>query len=295
MKVAVTGSSGFLGTPLVTSLRSDGHEVLRLVRRPPSGLDEVTWDPVAGTVDVAALRGVEAVIHLAGAGVGDHRWTEAYKRRILDSRVDRTRTISTAITRLDPAPRVLVSASAVGFYGDRGEEVLTEESPPGGGFLAGVVQSWEAAAAPAAAAGIRVVHPRTGIVLSKDGGALGRMSMLFRLGVGGKLGSGRQYWPWISLTDEIRALRFLLDTDGLSGPVNLTGPDPATNATVTSAIGEIVHRPTILPVPSLALKIALGEFAGEVLVSQRVIPRRLLDAGFSFDHTDVTAALRAEL
>ena len=295
MKIAVTGSSGFLGTPLVASLRSDGHEVLRLVRHPPSGLDEVKWDPVAGTVDVAAFGGVEAVIHLAGAGVGDHRWTEAYKRKILDSRVDGTRTISTAITRLDPVPRVLVSASAVGFYGDRGEEVLTEESPPGGGFLAEVVQSWEAAAAPAAAAGIRVVHPRTGIVLSKDGGALGRMSMLFRLGIGGKLGSGRQYWPWISLTDELRALRFLLDTDGLSGPVNLTGPDPATNATVTSAIGAIVHRPTILPVPSLALKIALGEFAGEVLVSQRVIPRRLLDAGFSFDHTDVTAALRAEL
>ena len=238
MKIAVTGSTGFLGTPLVSSLRSDGHEVLRLVRRAPSGLDEVTWDPVAGTADVGALGGVEAVVHLAGAGVGDHRWTEAYKRTILDSRVDGTRTISTAITRLDPMPRVLVSASAVGFYGDRGEEVLTEESPPGGGFLADVVQSWEAAAAPAVAAGVRVVHPRTGIVLSKDGGALGRMSMLFRLGLGGKLGSGRQYWPWISLTDEIRALRFLLDTESLSGPVNLTGPEPATNAAITSAIGE---------------------------------------------------------
>ena len=253
------------------------------------------WDPGSGTVDVAALAGVEAVVHLAGAGVGDHRWTEAYKRTILDSRVEGTRAISTAITRLDPMPRVLVSASAVGFYGDRGEEVLTEESPPGVGFLADVVRSWEAAAAPAAAAGIRVVHPRTGIVLSKDGGALGRMSMLFRLGLGGKLGSGRQYWPWISLTDEIRALRFLLDTESLSGPVNLAGPDPATNAAITSAIGEVVHRPTILPVPALALKIALGEFAGEVLISQRVLPRRLLDAGFAFEHADVGTALRAAL
>ena len=295
MKIAVTGSSGFLGTALVSSLRSDGHEVLRLVRRAPGALDEVKWDPLVGTVDVAALSGVEAVIHLAGAGVGDHRWTQAYKRTILDSRVDGTRTISTAITRLDPVPRVLVSASAVGFYGDRGEEVLTEESPPGRGFLAGVVQSWEAAAAPAAAAGVRVVHPRTGIVLNKDGGALGRMSTLFRLGVGGRLGSGRQYWPWISLTDEIRAVRFLLDTDSLSGPVNLTGPEPVTNAAITSAIGDVVHRPTILPVPAVALKIALGEFAGEVLISQRVLPRRLLDAGFTFEHPDVTTALRAEL
>ena len=295
MKIAVTGSSGFLGTALLSSLRSDGHEVLRLVRRAPSGLDEVTWDPMAGTVDVDALNGVEAVVHLAGAAVGDHRWTESYKRTILDSRVDGTRTISTAITRLDPAPRVLVSASAVGFYGDRGEEVLTEESPPGGGFLAGVVQAWEAAAAPAVAAGVRVVHPRTGIVLSKDGGALGRMSTLFRLGVGGRLGSGQQYWPWISLTDEIRALRFLVDTEDLSGPVNLTGPEPVTNAAITSAIGDVVHRPTILPVPAVALKIALGEFAGEVLISQRVLPRRLLDAGFAFEHPDVTTALRTEM
>jgi uncharacterized protein (TIGR01777 family) len=295
MRIAVTGSSGFLGTPLVSSLRADGHEVLRLVRRAPSGLDEVRWDPVAGTVDVAALSGIEAVIHLAGAGVGDHRWTEAYKRTILDSRVNGTRTISTAISQLDPGPRVLVSASAVGFYGDRGEEILTELSPPGGGFLAGVVQSWEAAAAPAAAAGIRVVHPRTGIVLSKQGGALARMSRLFRLGMGGKLGSGRQYWPWISLIDEIRALRFLINADALSGPVNLTGPAPATNATITSAIGEVLHRPTVLPVPALALKIALGEFADEVLISRRVLPRRLLDTGFAFEHTDVTAALRAEL
>ncbi len=295
MKIAVTGSTGFLGTPLVSSLRSDGHEVLRLVRRAPRGPGEVTWDPVAGTADVGALGGVEAVVHLAGAGVGDHRWTEAYKRTILDSRVDGTRTICTAITRLDPMPRVLVSASAVGFYGDRGDEVLIEESPKGEGFLSDVVQSWEAAAAPAVAAGIRVVHPRTGIVLSKDGGALGRMSLLFRLGLGGKLGSGRQYWPWISLTDQIRALRFLLDTEGMSGPVNLTGPEPVTNAAITSAIGDVVHRPTILPVPAVALKIALGEFAGEVLISQRVLPRRLLDAGFAFEHPDVTTALRASL
>jgi uncharacterized protein (TIGR01777 family) len=190
---------------------------------------------------------------------------------------------------------VLVSASAVGFYGDRGEEILTEQSTPGSGFLAGVVRAWEAAAAPAVAARIRVVHPRTGIVLSKDGGALGRMSTIFRLGGGGRLGSGRQYWPWISMPDQIRALRFLLDTESLSGPVNLTAPEPVTNADLTMALGHVLHRPTLVPVPSLALKIALGEFAGEVLISQRVVPRRLLDAGFVFQHTDVTAALRAAL
>ena len=239
---------------------------------------------MAGTADVGALKGVEGVVHLAGAGVGDHRWTDAYKRTILDSRVDGTRTICAAIAGSNPEPGVLVSASAVGFYGDRGDEVLTEESSKGGGFLADVVQSWEAAAAPAGRRGVRVVHPRTGIVLSKDGGALGRMSMLFRLGLGGKLGSGRQYWPWISLTDQIRALRFLLDTETLSGPVNLTGPEPVTNAAITAAIGDVVHRPTILPCRAVALKIALGEFAGEVLISQRVLPRRLLEAGFAFEH-----------
>jgi len=295
MKIAVTGSTGLIGTPLVASLRAEGHEVLRLVRRAPRGLDEVGWDPTAGTVDATALKGVEGVVHLAGAGVGDHRWTESYRRTILDSRVDGTRTISTAMAGLDPKPRVLVSASAVGIYGDRGDVVLTEESPAGPGFLAGVVQAWEAAAAPAVAAGIRVVHPRSGIVLSKDGGALGRMETLFRLGVGGNLGSGRQYWPWISMADEIRALTFLLVTDSLSGPVNLTGPEPATNATITSTLGQVMHRPTILPVPPFVLKIVVGGFASEVLISQRVVPRRLLDAGFVFEHPNVTSALRAAL
>lgn len=295
MRIAVTGSSGLIGTPLVASLRADGHEVLRLVRRGTAASDEVRWEPSSGTVDAAALRGVEAVVHLAGAGVGDHRWTGSYKRTIMDSRVDSTHTIATVLAGLDPRPRVLVSASAVGFYGDRGAEVLTEDSPPGDGFLAEVVQAWEAAAAPAAAAGIRVTHPRTGIVLSGDGGALGRMAPLFRLGAGGRLGSGRQYTPWISMTDEVRALRFLLDTDTLSGPVNLTAPEPVTNAAFTSALGALVHRPTFLSVPSFALRIALGEFAGDVLVSQRAVPSRLLDAGFRFEHADVTAALRAAL
>lgn len=295
MKIAVTGSSGLIGTPLVASLRADGHQVLRLVRRPPSGPDEVRWDPAAGTVDTAALKGVEGVVHLAGAGVADHRWTKSYKREVLDSRVDGTRTISTAITSLDPKPRVLVSASAVGFYGDRGEEILIESSPPGSGFIAGMVQAWEAATAPAAAAGIRVVHARTGLPLTKDGGALGRMLPVFRFGIGGRLGSGRQYWSWISMTDELRALSFLLHADALSGPVNLTAPEPATNATITSALGHLMHRPTVFPVPPFALKIVIGGFASEVLISQRVLPSRLLDAGFTFEHAGLKAALSASL
>lgn len=226
MRIAVTGASGLIGSALVPHLRAGGHDVIRLVRRPASAPDEVTWDPTTGTVDLDGLAGTEGIVHLAGAGVGDHRWTDDYKREILDSRVDGTHTIVKAMTSLDPLPRVLVSASAIGWYGDTGDRIVDETAPAGTGFLADVVRAWEAAADPARTAGIRVVHPRTGLVVAGNGGAWARMFPLFRLGLGGKLGDGRQYWSWISLQDEIRALEFLLERDDLSGPVNLTGPHP---------------------------------------------------------------------
>ncbi len=295
MRVAVTGASGLIGTALVPHLRSVGHEVQRLVRRPAVAPDEVTWDPAAGTVDVAALEGVDAVVHLAGAGVGDHRWTDDYKREILNSRIDGTHTIVSAMTALEQRPRVLVSASAIGWYGDTGSTLVDETAQAGTGFLADVTRAWEAAAGPAAAAGIRVVHPRTGLVVSGDGGAWARMFPLFKLGVGGRLGSGHQYWSWISLRDEVCALQFLLEQEHLSGPVNLTGPAPATNAEVTSIMGHVLGRPTILPVPAFALKTVLGEFSTEVLGSTRVRPAVLESAGFVFQDPTVESAIRTAL
>lgn len=295
MKVAVTGSSGLIGTALVPHLRSVGYEVVRLVRRPAAADDEVSWDPATGSVDLDRLAGIDAVVNLAGAGVGDHRWTDAYKRQILDSRVDSTHTIVRAMTELQPRPRVLVSASAIGWYGDTGDTAVDETAPAGTGFLADVVRAWEAAADPAAAAGIRVVHPRTGLVVAKSGGAWGRMFPLFRLGLGGKLGSGHQYWSWISLRDEVCALQFLLEQDHLSGPVNLTGPAPATNAEITAAMGRILGRPTVLPAPAFALKAVLGEFSSEVLGSIRAVPAVLERAGFAFQDPTVDAAIRTAL
>ncbi len=295
MRVAVTGASGLIGTALVPHLRSVGHEVLRLVRRPAGAPDEITWDPSAGTVDLDRLAGVDGVIHLAGAGVGDHRWTDDYKRTILDSRVDGTHTIARAMASLDPRPRVLVSASAIGWYGDTGDRIVDETAPAGSGFLADVVRAWEAAASAAAEAGIRVVHPRTGLVVAKDGGAWGRMFPLFKFGLGGKLGSGRQYWSWISMRDEVCALQFLLEQDHLSGPVNFTGPQPVTNAEITSVMGHVLGRPTILPAPEFALKAVLGEFSSEVLGSARVVPTVLEQSGFVFQDVTVESAIRTAL
>ncbi|MFM7147977.1 MAG: TIGR01777 family oxidoreductase, partial [Actinomycetales bacterium] len=266
--VAVTGASGLIGRALVPALRAKGHRVLRLVRGTATNPDEVQWDPKAGTVDLAALAGSQAVIHLAGAGVGDHRWTDAHKEEIRTSRVLGTQTIATALAALQPKPAVLVSGSAIGYYGDTGDRAVDESSPPGTGFLADVVQEWEAATAPASAAGIRVAHARTGLVVAKQGGAWARLFPIFRLGLGGKLGSGRQYWSWISLRDEVAALIFLLESD-LSGAVNLTAPNPATNAEVTAAMGKVLGRPTLFPVPAVALKTALGEFSTEILSSAR--------------------------
>jgi len=293
MRIAVTGASGLIGSALVPYLRGQGHEVLRLVRGVATSPDEVRWDPDRGYVDLVPLAGTDAVIHLAGAGVGDHRWTAEYKATIFDSRVLGTDTIARAVAELDPKPAVLVSGSAIGFYGDTGQDAVDETSPAGSGFLADVVTAWEAAADPAREAGVRVVHPRTGLVVAGSGGAWGRLWPIFRLGAGGRLGSGRQWWSFISLRDELAALAFLLEH--LEGPVNLTAPNPATNAEVTHAMGRLLKRPTVVPVPAKALELVLGEFSSEVLGSARVLPTRLLEAGFEFQDPTIDEALAAAL
>jgi hypothetical protein len=290
VKIAVTGASGLIGTALVTRLHAAGHDVLRLVRRPPRAADEVEWDPGSGTIDVEKLAGLDGAVHLAGAGVGDHRWTDDYKRTILDSRVHGTRTLVKALTVLDPLPRVLVSASGVDFYGeDRGEEDLTENSAGGEGFLPAVCRAWEAETEPAAAAGIRVARIRSGLVMSPSGGAFGRIVPLVKAGLGGPLGSGKQWWPWITLEDEVAAIEFLL-THEVSGPFNLTAPHPARQKDVMKALARAAHRPSLLPAPKAALRIALGEFAGAVLGSKRVLPHRLIAAGFTFRHPELDGA-----
>ena len=293
MKVAVTGATGLIGSALVPHLKARGDDVLRLVRRATTAADEVSWDPETETVDVQALHGVDAIVHLAGVGVGDRRWTADHKKAILDSRVKGTRAIARTIAQLDPKPATFVSASAIGFYGDTGDQSVDESSPAGTGFLADVVQAWEGAAQPAIDAGIRTVHPRTGLVVSSKGGAWEKLFPIFRLGLGGRLGDGRQYWSWISLRDEIAALTFLLDEPSLAGAVNLTGPEPCTNSEITAAMRRVLGRPAILPVPSFALKAVLGEFSTEVLSSARVLPGALTSAGFSWLDTTVESAIRA--
>ena len=291
MKIALTGSSGLIGTALVDALRADGHDVLRLVRRAPRSPDEVQWDPEQ-PLSPAKLEGVEAAVNLSGAGVGDKRWSESYKRTLVDSRVNPTHTLATALAALEPKPRVLLQGSAIGYYGDHGDTPVDETTGPADDFLARLTVRWEAAAAPAEAAGIRVAYLRTGLVVSRNGGAWGRLFPIFRFGLGGKLGNGRQYWSFISLTDHVRAMQFLLTSD-VAGPVNLTGPDPVTNAEVTRAMGKVLHRPTLLPAPSFGLKLVLGEFSTEPLRSQRVLPNVLLKSGFPFEHPTIEAAIRA--
>lgn len=294
MRVAITGSSGLIGTALCHALERDGHTVVRVVREGDIGPGSVRWAPDRGDIDAEALEGLDGVVHLAGAGIGDKRWTEARKRTVLESRTKGTDLLARALASLDDKPPVLVSASAIGFYGDRGDEVLTEASSPGSGFLADVVVAWEGAAAPAEQAGIRVPRLRSGLVLSRRGGALGRMLPLFRLGLGGRLGSGDQWWSWITLADEVRVIRFLLEHE-VTGPVNATGPAPVTNAAFTRALGAALHRPAILAVPRFAPKLVLGpELADELLfASQRVLPDVLTHAGFLHRHAELPQALAA--
>ncbi|MGW7430911.1 TIGR01777 family oxidoreductase [Streptomyces sp. NPDC054861] len=292
-RIAVTGASGLIGSALVRSLRADGHHVSRLVRRPARTADEVEWDPARLYVDSAGLVGVDAVVHLAGAGVGERRWTEAYRKEIRDSRVLGTTAIAQALASLAEPPKVLVCGTALGYYGDTGTRAVDESAPAGEGFLPSVCVEWEAAAAPAEEAGIRVAYARTGLVVAGEGGAWGRLFPLFRAGVGGRMGDGRQYWSFISLHDEVAALRHLIDDDSLSGPVNLTAPEPVTNREVTAAMGRVLRRPTLLTVPAPALRAVLGGFAEDVLGSQRVLPGRLLESGFDFAFPTIDESIRA--
>jgi len=299
VKIAVTGASGLIGGALLTALRADGHEVLQLVRRTPRTSDEHRWDPQHHQIDPTLLADVDAVINLAGVPIRPRPFTSGYKERLAASRLDSTTTISDALARAMTAEpgrtRVLLSASAVGYYGDTGSRPVTEQDPAGSDFLAQLCARWEAATAPAEAAGVRVVHLRTGLVLDRSAMLMQVMTPIFRLGLGGRMGSGRQYWPWISLADEIGAIRHLLTAD-VAGPVNLTGPEPVTNAEFTAELGRQVHRPTVLGVPSVALKLALGEFGrSSVVGGQRALPVRLQESGYRFTHADLPSALRAAL
>jgi uncharacterized protein (TIGR01777 family) len=293
LHVAVTGAGGLIGSALTQQLAADGHRVSRLVRR-AAGPGEIGWDPIAGRLDPNDLDGLDAVVHLAGENVGV-RWTTARKARIRDSRIQGTRVLSEALARIRGLPPVLVSASAIGIYGDRGDEILTESSAPGPreDFLAALGQEWENAAAPALAAGIRVVHPRFGVVLSPAGGALGKMLLPFRLGLGGRLGDGSQWMSWISIDDVVSALLHLVLNKTLSGPVNVTAPEPLRNRDFTRTLGRVLSRPTPLPVPSAALRLVLGEMADSTLLaSARVLPERLLGSGYRFTLPDLETALR---
>ncbi|MFG2044400.1 TIGR01777 family oxidoreductase [Dactylosporangium sp. NPDC048998] len=290
MQILIAGASGFLGQHLVPHLREAGHRVTPLVRRPPRP-GEVRWDPTAGVLDGTVVAAADAVINLAGAGVGDKRWTGEYKKVLVDSRVDSTQTLARAIAAAPTRPKVLLNASAVGYYGDTGERAVDESSPAGEGFLADLCKVWEAATHPAEDAGTRVALMRTGFPLDRDAGLLKPLYLQFKLFAGGRMGSGRQYLPWISVPDWLAAVTFLLERD-LSGPVNLTGPQPVTNAEFSAALARVLHRPNLLPVPGFALRAAVGEFGGEALASQRVLPAVLVREGFSFAHRTVDEALQ---
>ncbi|MCR6494185.1 TIGR01777 family oxidoreductase [Cellulomonas sp. P24] len=289
MDVVVAGSHGLIGSAVVEHLSASGHQVLRLVRRPATHADEIEWDPAAGRLAANALSGADAVINLAGAGVGDHRLTPAYKRTVLLSRTSTTSLLARTMAGADTPPAVLLQGSAIGAYGDTGMHEVDETGGWGQTFLASVVREWEASTGAARDAGVRVAHLRSGIVLSPHGGALARMLPLLRAGLGGRLGSGRQYWSWITLEDEVRAIAHLL-TSSVQGAVNLTAPHPVDNATVARALASALHRPAVVAVPAFALKIVLGEFSREVLGSIRAVPRALTDDGFTFRHPTIEDA-----
>ena len=288
-RVAVSGASGLIGSALVGKLKSEGHTVQRLVRRAPVSAEEIYWNPAESKVDLDSLAGVDAVIHLAGAGVGDKRWTKKYKSEILNSRLLGTNTIANAVTSLKPD--VFISASAIGWYGETGNRAVKEDDRPGDDFLAAVCKEWEAAAD--SASNTRTVKIRTGLVLEPTSGALGRMLPLFKFGLGGKLGSGKQWWSWITLHDQLRAIEFILENDSISGAVNLTAPNPVTNQEFTSALARALRRPALFPAPAFALKLALGGFSTEILGSKKVLPAALQEAGFNFDFPHIGPALDA--
>ena len=291
MDVLVSGAKGLIGSALTPELEAEGHRVRRLARTPRSEGD-VGWDPEAGTID-GDLAGTEAVVHLAGESIAEGRWTQEKKRRILESRQKGTRLLAEKVAGLPEPPSVMVSASAIGYYGDRGNELLTEESGPGGLFLSRVCREWEAAAEPAREVGVRVVHPRFGIVLSTEGGALGTTLPIFKLGGGGKIGSGRQYWSWVSLDDVVGAIVHAIENDALSGPVNVVGPDPPTNAEYTRVLGRVLGRPTFFAVPAPAARVALGGMADELLLaSARVEPAKLEETGYEYRYPELEGALR---
>ena len=294
MRTLITGATGLIGSALAETLTAHKFEVYRLVRSAPQPLPrDIRWDPAAGQIRAPELEGFEAVIHLAGENLVAGRWSEAKKQRIRQSRVEGTQLLSETLARLRRPPRVLVSASAIGYYGDRGEEEVDESSPAGAGFLADVCRQWEAAVEPAVAAGIRVVLLRTGIVLARHGGALAKMLPIFRLGLGGALGSGRQYMSWIALDDELEAIEYLLINDAVSGPVNLTAPQPVANRQFARTLGRVLRRPALLPVPAAVLRLAVGPMADEALLAgARVMPRRLLAAGYRFGDPELEPALR---
>jgi uncharacterized protein (TIGR01777 family) len=294
MRIVVGGASGLIGSALVPALREDGHDVVRLVRREPAGSDEIRWDPAAGALEPGTLEGVDAVVNLSGANL-DRRWTERAKREILESRTKSTRLLATVAAELDPRPSAFLCAGGTGVYGNRGDEILTEESVPGDGFLADVTSQTEAASLPARDAGIRVVHFRQGMVLSRNGGALKRMLPFFRAGIGGPVGSGSQWWSWTSLDDVVSAYRLVLASD-IAGPVNLTAPNPVTSRQFAKALGRALRRPAVLPAPAFGIRLLFGEKGEEVLLfGQRALPARLLDAGFEFSAPTLDVALERAL
>lgn len=295
MKIAVTGASGMVGSAVTEALKQSGHEVLPLVRGASPAPGAVRWDPGSGQIDAAALEGVDAAVHLAGESING-RWTAARKKRIMDSRVEGTALLARTLASLTRKPRVLVSASAVGYYGDRGDEVLTEDSPPGTMFLSEVCRLWERAADLAAEGGIRVVSLRMGVILGRSGGAIASLLLPFKLGLGGRIGSGRQYMSWIGLTDVAGIVQHAIATEQLRGPVNATAPLPVTNREFTKTLGRVLHRPTVLPLPALAARLMLGQMADELLLaSERVLPTRLQASGYSFAHAEIEDALRSAL
>jgi len=297
MRVVLAGASGFLGTRLRASLAAQGHEFVALVRRPPGRDDEHRWDPFTGALDPEVLAGADLVVNLAGAGIEDKRWTDAYKRVLVDSRVRPTSTLASALAALPDSrrPRLLVNASAIGYYGDTGDATVDETSPAGGGFFPELCQAWEGATTRASEAGVRVVLVRSGLVLDSGGGLLRPFALTTRFYLGGPLAGGRHWMPWISIADWVSAIRFLIDHEEIAGPVNVVGPDPVRNRDFVHALGRAMNRPTPWPVPRFALRLLLGEFANEALASGRVLPGVLKRAGYTFQHSDVDSAIRAAL